>query len=294
MARPSAARSRLVARVVVAVVIVGVVALATMALVGGGDGEAPDVAAVGGTAATRSAVAAAPDEGTAAPEPTSSSATPSSTTAPPTGPATIVVPREVDAAEWPGVVEALAPVQLPSDCPLPLDEAISLPNSPRDYRGGVHQGIDFICLERGRDAVAALPGRVVMANDAFVDPAPADRDEILGVAQALGRTPPWTLAMLYGRFVVLDHGVVPGVGHVVTVYAHLEAIDDAIAPGAAVEAGKRLGEIGNRGTDPAATGADDPRSLHLHWEILVDDVYLGAGADPSTTRQLYADLFGLG
>lgn len=230
------------------------------------------------------------------PTPAPSAAPLAPTTAPSaSGPPPVIrVAEPIDPANWPAIVDRLPPVALPSDCGLPLDEPASLPNSDRGYRGGVHQGIDFICMERGRDAVAALPGTVVVANETYVDPTPAERSALLAEAQALGYTPPWTLAMLYGRFVVIDHGVMADVGHVVSVYAHLEDIDDTIRPGLAVAAGTRLGEIGNRGTEPAATGADDPRSLHLHWELLVNDVFVGAGLDTAATRSVYADLFGEG
>lgn len=195
-------------------------------------------------------------------------------------------------AGWRDVAALIAPVQLPSDCPLPLDEPASLPGSERSYRGGVHQGIDFICAERGRTAVAALAGRVVIANSSYVEPDPADRDVLLAQAQTLGRTPPWTLALLFGRFVVLDHGIVPGVGHVVSIYAHLEQPDPSLRPGMAVAAGARIGEIGNTGTFTGATGGDRLRSLHLHWEIHVDDVYVGAGLGPQEAAEVYRILFG--
>ena len=190
------------------------------------------------------------------------------------------------------VASALSPMQLPSDCTLPLDNPESLPGADRGYRGGVHEGIDFICGERGRSAVAALDGRVVMANGSYVDPEPDEREEILDIAQSIGETPPWTLAMLFGRFVVIDHGIRPGAGHVITIYAHLDEIDPSIRPGLSVDAGQRLGEIGNLGTESAATGADRPQSLHLHWEVHVDDEYLGAGTSSADTRAIYAELFG--
>lgn len=215
---------------------------------------------------------------------------PPTTSTPPPPPS----PAFLDLAGWQSIVGTLPPPVLPSDCGLPLDEPESLPNADRSYRGGVHQGIDFICMERGRAAVAALAGRVVLANNTFVDPTPADRSALLAEAQSLGRTPPWTLAMLFGRFVVLDHGIVPPGRHVVSVYAHLEQVDQAIRPGMMVAAGTRLGEVGNRGTEAAGTGEVNPRSIHLHWELHVDDVYLGAGLGAEDTRALYARLFGAG
>ncbi len=196
------------------------------------------------------------------------------------------------AADPIGIAEVLAArIVLPSDCPLPLDEAASLPNADRSYRSGIHQGIDFICEEPGRSAVAALDGRVVMAVGDYIDPSPEDRNAVLDIAAVAGDTPQWTLAMLYGNFVVVDHGVIDGVGHVATIYAHLEAIDDDVAVGSVVRSGDRLGEIGNRGTSTASSGGVRPRSIHLHWEIEIDGVFLGAGEDPSKTRAIYSTLF---
>jgi murein DD-endopeptidase MepM/ murein hydrolase activator NlpD len=222
---------------------------------------------------------------------TSTTATPT-TTAPPSS---TVPPATVPGGtpDWLAMAGALAPVvQLPSDCPLPLDVPESLPNSSRAYRGGVHEGIDFICGERGRSAVAALDGQVLIADASYVDPEPAERQEVLDVAKSLGYTPPWTLAMLFGRFVVLDHGVRPGVGHVVTIYAHLEQIDPAIRPGLHVKAGQRLGEIGNRGTESAGTGEVRPQAIHLHWELHIDDRFLGQGLSAADTSDVYRRLFG--
>ena len=93
--------------------------------------------------------------------------------------------------------------------------------------------------------------------------------------------------MLYGNYVVVDHGIIDGVGHVVSIYAHLDALDPAIGIGRPVEAGQLLGWVGNSGTDTGAL--DGP--LHLHWELHVDDQYLGAGLSATETRTVYATLF---
>ncbi|HDH24966.1 MAG TPA: M23 family metallopeptidase [Actinobacteria bacterium] len=199
--------------------------------------------------------------------------------------------EEKDLEAWLAVAARLAPLVTPSDCGIPFDEPESMPNSPREYRAGVHQGIDFICGEPGRVAVASMGGRVVVANNSFVDPLPAERAGLLEEATELGFTPPWTLQMLYGRFVVLDHGIIDGVGHVVTLYAHFEQIDPAIRPGLFVEAGTLLGEIGNRGTYTAAINGTRAQSIHLHWEIHIDGEFLGAGLGSDETRQVYRELF---
>lgn len=51
-----------------------------------------------------------------------------------------------------------------------------------------------------------------MANGSYVDPEPDEREEILDIAESIGETPPWTLATLFGRFVVIDHGSARGPG----------------------------------------------------------------------------------
>jgi len=153
----------------------------------------------------------------------------------------------------------------------------------------VHRGIDFMCAQRGNEATSAADGIVVMARDGFVDPSPPDRDAVLDVAIDLGRTPVWTLAMMYGRFVVVDHGDIEDVGHVVTLYAHLDEIAPGISEGATVDRGQLIGTIGNSGTSHAARGTDE--ALHLHWELYIDDVFLGATLSEDETRSVYAELF---
>lgn len=247
--------------------------------------DAPDqVSASKGTGTTTSAAAATTiiaEASETAPDATAAPTTAVPTTAPPPG-----TPDPM------ALAGALAPLRLPSDCPLPLGDSESLPNADRAYRGGVHEGIDFICGERGRSAVTPLGGQVLVADASFVDPSPEARVEILDIAKQIGHTPPWTLAMLFGRFVVIDHGIVPNVGHVVTIYAHLEEIDPAIKPGHRVEVGDRIGEIGNAGTESAGTGENRPQALHLHWEIHIDERFLGEGASAADTSAIYGKLFG--
>ena len=183
-------------------------------------------------------------------------------------------------------------IVVPNSCELPpLGDPTLLPNAVREYRSGTHQGVDFMCPERTRAAVAALAGHVVVAVGDYENPSPADLDEVLATARRLQATPPYTLVMLYGNHVIIDHGIIDDVGHVVSIYAHLDALDPAIGIGRPVEAGQLLGWVGNSGTNTAAAGALD-WSLHLHWELHVDDHYLGAGLSATETRAVYATLFG--
>lgn len=178
----------------------------------------------------------------------------------------------------------------PSGCMSPLSHPDLLPNAPRAYRSGIHQGVDFRCFARGHQAVAAMDGRTVLVIGNYDDPKSDNRDRLLDIAAELDATPPYTLLTLYGNYVVIDHGVIPEVGHVVTIYAHLENVDPGIQVGETVQAGQQVGEIGNRGTHAAANG-DFYTDPHLHWELHIDNQYLGAGLSAEETRNVYTVLF---
>ena len=184
-----------------------------------------------------------------------------------------------------------ADISVPNDCqPPPLSWPSALPNAPRPYRSGTHQGIDFECSTVGHPVTAALAGRVVMAVGDFEDPSPQERNQLLDTASVLGATPPYTLIMLYGNHVVVDHGVIDGVGHVVSLYAHLNALETGVRAGLWVEAGQPLGTIGNTGTFAGASGSTHEQ-LHLHWELHIDGQYLGVGLSNADTRTVYTALF---
>ena len=221
-------------------------------------------------------------------DPASTSPTPA-----PSPPAVVVLRHEPLSFERAVEVAArlAGNIVVPNSCELPpLGDPTLLPNAVREYRSGTHQGVDFMCPDRGRAAIAALAGHVVVAVGDYENPSPADLDEVLATARRLQATPPYTLVMLYGNHVIIDHGIIDNVGHVVSIYAHLDALDAAIGIGRPVEAGQLLGQVGNSGTNTAAAGALD-WSLHLHWELHVDDHYLGAGLPPNETRTVYATLF---
>lgn len=172
-------------------------------------------------------------------------------------------------------------------CPLSLGWG-QLPGASRAYRNGTHRGIDFGCGAPDRSAFAISDGRVVYLVDDYDDPSVGEREALLANAGRAGFTPHWTLVMLYGNVVVIDHGVIPGAGRVVTISAHLESVSPDLALGQPVTQGQVLGEIGNRGTNASAAGIrgnGDP-SLHLHWELFIDGWYLGAGLNSPTVSEL--------
>jgi len=172
-------------------------------------------------------------------------------------------------------------------CRFPAREPSSLPNAARPYRNGTHRGVDFVCNRRGLDTYAFADGQVAMVVRDYEDAEPANRNALLRSGIDLGDTPHWTLLMLYGNFVVIDHGDLPDIGPSFTIYAHLEEVDPGVVLGQPITMGARVGEVGNRGTNDAASGttAQNPRSLHLHWELHTEGQFLGAGlaADESET-----------
>jgi len=135
-----------------------------------------------------------------------------------------------------------------------------LPNSPREYRAGWHEGIDF-AAERGTPVRAAAAGRVVRVDREFADWDTERQNAALEAAIALGYTPDETLDRIRGRQVWIDHG-----RQVVTRYAHLDAVADLYV-GETVTRAQVIGTVGSSGFEEGGP--------HLHLEIRVGDDYLG-------------------
>lgn len=108
------------------------------------------------------------------------------------------------------------------------------------YKLGYHTGID-IAAPRGSDVLAAASGRVVY----------------------VGRRSPWGEA--YGTAVIVLHR-----NNTRAIYAHL---DKTIATvNQSVEAGDRIGKVGNTGNSTAP---------HLHFEVRENDFKYGDDVDPN-------------
>jgi murein DD-endopeptidase MepM/ murein hydrolase activator NlpD len=144
---------------------------------------------------------------------------------------------------------------------VPTDEAY-LPNSPRDYRAGYHEGIDFPA-KAGTPVQAAKAGTIARVDATFTDWSAADEQAAFDRAQALGYTPDATLDRIRGRQIWIDHG-----DGIVTRYAHLSAVQP-LRVGDVVIQGQVIGAVGSSGYPEGGP--------HLHFEIRDGDGFYGDG-----------------
>ncbi len=168
-----------------------------------------------------------------------------------------------------------------------------MPNAPRQYRNGIHQGVDFygidncVSIVRGTPVRAVKAGRVVRATWNYHD-LTADELQSLNERLAQGEAnAPDILDTFRGRQIWVDHG-----GGLVTRYAHLEGIATGIDVGVTVEVGQELGYVGDSGTPESVTAPDTEN--HLHFEIWLGSHYLGQDLPPAEVRALYEKAFSAG
>lgn len=168
-----------------------------------------------------------------------------------------------------------------------------LPGSPRAYRNGIHEGVDFysgavggcpaeLIVTLATPILAAKAGIVIRADWDYLNITQAELD----AAAAAGFQGLEILDRFRGRQVWIDHS-----DGVVTRYAHLSAIAAGLAVGQTVEAGQIIAFAGESGTPESvqAPGTD----VHGHFEIRVGDGYLGEGLAIGDARFLYLEAFGV-
>ena len=158
---------------------------------------------------------------------------------------------------------------------VPADEQY-LPNSPRAYRAGYHEGVDFP-VKAGTPVLAAKAGTILRVDSAFVDWTPDEGQSAFDAAVALGYTPTATLDRIRGRQVWIDHGL-----GIVTRYAHLSAVAP-LRVGDAVTQGQVIGAVGSSGYPEGGP--------HLHFEIRVGDDFYGDGLPLAQLRYAIAAAF---
>lgn len=174
---------------------------------------------------------------------------------------------------------------------LPQSDAL-LPNAPRTYRNGVHEGLDFYAgsscavIQFGTPVTAMYAGTVVRAELDYRDITPEQVRQLGELTAKQGFSDPQTLDTYRGRQVWVDHG-----GGIVTRYCHLSSITPGIRVGVQVQAGQQLGGVGESGTPEFITAPGT--EMHLHAEVRIGDTFLGEGVEPAVVRSLYLQLFGV-
>jgi murein DD-endopeptidase MepM/ murein hydrolase activator NlpD len=151
-----------------------------------------------------------------------------------------------------------------------------LPGAPRDYRAGIHEGIDFPA-PAGTPVLAAASGTVARVDTSFLDWTREQQEVALYEALTLGYTPAATLDRIRGRQVWIDHG-----NGVITRYAHLSAVEP-LSVGDRIEAGTLIGQVGSSGYPQGGP--------HLHFEVRVGDRFYGDGLSGDALVRVVSRLF---
>ena len=166
----------------------------------------------------------------------------------------------------------------------------SSPGARRLYRLGIHNGVDLYngdvpALAAGSPVYSVAPGTVLRIDHDYTEMTPQEFEDAKAQSQAEHRTPVALLDRFRGRQVHVDHG-----NGVVSRYAHLRTVQPNLAVGDSVAAGDRLGTVGVSGSAGGVYGSD--LGVHLHFEIWVEDRYLGQGWSVEETMRVWRALVG--
>ena len=174
------------------------------------------------------------------------------------------------------------------------NKASRLPNAPREYRKGIHRGIDFF-VNWGTPVRVVADGTILRADHGFEEISPEFRSFLLKSATNINRTPSDVFEhILLGKTIIIDHGLnlIPGF-RVITLYAHLSHINKNLKPGVKVPSGSWLGKTGNTGMEASTYGKRN--GAHLHWEMKLQsedgEFYIGQGLDYDELYPLLKTLF---
>ncbi|MFO7681469.1 MAG: M23 family metallopeptidase [Chloroflexota bacterium] len=154
---------------------------------------------------------------------------------------------------------------------------LQMPGAPRHYRLGVHEGADFYWA-RDSQVFAAADGVVIRALHDYTPPFPAAFAAMRAQAFELGYTSAEALDFYRGQQVWLHHE-----NGLVSRYIHLGSIAWNIAEGDTVTQGQWIGTVGNSGS-PASLESPDS-DAHLHFELWLDDHYIGQFLRPVEIRE---------
>ena len=165
-----------------------------------------------------------------------------------------------------------------------------MPNAPREYRSGIHEGVDFyaydncVSVDTDTKVLAAKDGTILRIDTDYTPLTSEELNTANATIEAGDPNNADVLDLFRGRQVWIDHG-----DGIVTRYAHLSAVAPGIEVGQEVAAGTHIAYVGDSGTPESLSnpGAE----VHLHFELRVGDTYLGAGLSPEDTRALYENAF---
>jgi murein DD-endopeptidase MepM/ murein hydrolase activator NlpD len=208
----------------------------------------------------------------------SSTATPTAVPATPTP-----APKVPDLSVFRGFIYPINGACLPQGDQL-------MPNAPRDYRGGIHEGVDFYqydnCTKivKSTAILAAKDGIVIRADHDYQPLSEAQLLEFDNRIAAGHANDPDILDAFRGRQVWIDHG-----SGIVTRYAHTSDVAADIHVGDTVHQGDVIAFVGDSGTPESIS--DPGVEEHLHFELRTGDTYLGKGLPPDEVRTLYEQLF---
>lgn len=196
----------------------------------------------------------------------------------PTPPPSTIDPDEIRGFLWP-VEGACLP-----------DRDVLMPNSPREYRSGTHEGIDWYDLSgcariaEGTAVVAMYDGVVVRADRDYEGLTPRTLAALEARVAECACSEPDVFDAFRGMQVWIDHG-----NGVLSRYAHLGSIEEATYVGAEVRRGQRIAGVGESGTPESVR--EPGTEMHVHAEIRIGESFLGAGLPAGEVRALYERAF---
>jgi murein DD-endopeptidase MepM/ murein hydrolase activator NlpD len=174
---------------------------------------------------------------------------------------------------------------------LPGDDNL-MPNAVREYRSGTHEGVDFywwdncVPIGAGTPVIAVKDGTVIRADLDYDELTPEQMQALLDRTYVQGFTDGAALDRFGGRQVWIDHG-----DGIVTTYNHLGGIAHKIEVGSEVLGGQIIGYVGDSGTPQSVTAPGT--EVHLHFEVWMNDIFLGKGLPADRVRAMYERLFGI-
>jgi murein DD-endopeptidase MepM/ murein hydrolase activator NlpD len=146
-----------------------------------------------------------------------------------------------------------------------------LPGSPRPYRGGIHEGVDWysyggtgVNITKNTAIHSVANGIVVRADHQYKEMTVEQREQLLAIGiNNDGQTSQYILDKLRGRSVWIqsEKGILVR-------YVHLDRIPSHIQVGQQIKTGEMVGYVGNSGTSDGAEG-NETKGLHLHLDLFL-------------------------